>query len=185
MYTTRKDFESGAPFDFRDPRTISMAGGAVSLSPETVFGGSEKTSSTPSPACRAARSLTATGTSGAGGTGSPGAPQPFTRKIVKRETPNAKLVIPRFSRSGLKKITRAGAPFFRQLEKSRNLNHQSSIAKTTIAMTVFPARFPTQLAFLTSSQFRFSIFDFRISGFELTGCSGSNPGFSQCRSIVC
>src|SRR5690242_3820871 len=79
----RNDLGSGAPFGFSEPRTISTAGGAVSFSPETVLGGSENTSSTPSPTWRAARSETATGTNGDGGTGSPGAPQPETMMIME------------------------------------------------------------------------------------------------------
>src|SRR5215469_2538220 len=81
----RNDFASGAPFGFREPRTISTDGLAMSFSPVTDLDGSVKASSTPSPDCLAARSETAAGTGGDGGTGSPGAPQPPARRNAKSE----------------------------------------------------------------------------------------------------
>src|SRR5438270_924441 len=81
-------FESGAPAEV-------CVGAAVSFSPGPVSEGSERTSSTPSPAWQAARSKTATGTGGEGGTGSRGAPHPAARRMTKIEIRKTKIENPR------------------------------------------------------------------------------------------
>jgi len=71
-----------------------------------------KTSSTPSPDWRAARSEIAMGTGGEGGTGSPGAPQPV-RRSAKIEIRKSKRATPGGLRFELTKFTGTGAPFCR------------------------------------------------------------------------